>query len=309
LNRWSLQPSAAFLQEQETLVFGQTLTYVALTALALLALLVAMWLLARAAKRDMALAQLKSNFVADVSHELKTPLAVIRLYAETLQSGRPLDETKRMEYYTVIERESTRLTNLIDNILDFARIEAGRQAYRFRPTDIAAVVRERYDAYRGQLDHQGFIHRLSIAESLPPVHADPEAIGQALLNLISNAVKYSADEKFLAVKVTADTRRDRQGVVISVEDHGIGISAADRARVFEGFFRADDGRVHLRGGTGLGLALVKNIVDAHGGVLSVESRLVKGTAFRLFLPAGRQGGAEQIAGSPDEAENVEPAGE
>jgi len=282
---WGLQPTAAFVREQHGAVVGQTISYVALAVLALAALLAAMWFLIRVVRREIALAQLKANFVADVSHEIKTPLALIRLFSETLQSGRVTSEEKRQEYYSIITRESTRLTNLINNILDFARIEAGRKEFTLQRTEVASVVRQTYDAYRAHLDHNGFEHHLAIAERLPPVDADRDAIAQVLLNLMNNAVKYSDEERYLSIEVGRDTRRGGEGVLISVHDRGIGIRAEDRAHLFEGFFRADDGRVRQQGGTGLGLALVKHIVDAHHGSLDVEPRLVKGTTFRVFLPA------------------------
>jgi len=284
---WVIQPSEAFLEAQRMALMGQTLAFVGLTALALATLLAAMWYVVRVARRELTLAEMKSSFVAGVSHELKTPLAAIRLFAETLQSGRVASEEKRNEYYAIIMRESERLTKLIDNILDFARIEAGRQEYVLDSQDVETIVRETYDAYRGQLDHDGFRHSLTVAEGLPRVDADRDAVAQVLVNLITNAVKYSADEKYLAIDVANDTRRGRRGVLISMQDRGIGIKAEDRARLSEGFFRAADGRVRQKGGTGLGLALVRHIVEAHNGTLEMESRLVKGSTFRVFLPASR----------------------
>jgi signal transduction histidine kinase len=273
-----------------------------------------MWVLARVARRELALTEMKSNFVADVSHELKTPLALIRLFGETLLSGRVTSEEKRQEYYEIITRESTRLTNLINNILDFSRIEAGRREYTLTATDIASVVRETYEAYRAQLEHDGFEHHLRVAPSLPNVNADADAVAQALINLINNAMKYSEQDRYLAIDVAKDTRRGRHGVLISVHDRGIGIRPEDRARLFDGFFRASAARVRDRGGTGLGLALVKHIVDSHGGLLDVESRLVKGSTFRVFLPAaesqdssaGRAPAEESRGAAADRQHGTEP---
>ncbi len=281
----ALQPEKAFVEEQRRTVVVLMLVYGGLTAAALATLLFAMWLLLRLVRREMVLAELKANFVADVSHELKTPLALIRLYAETLQAGRVLTADKRHEYYSVILRESTRLTNLINNILDFSRIDAGRKEYVLQPTDVADVVRETYEAYRPQLEHERFEHHLAVVDPLPRVDADRDAISQVLVNLINNAIKYSPQDRFLAIEVTADTRRGRRGVLLSVHDRGIGIRPEDRAHLTEGFFRAGDPRVREQGGTGLGLALVKHIVDAHHGSLDIETRLVKGSTFRVFLPA------------------------
>ena len=282
---WAVQPTEAFRREQRNAVVLQALTYVGLTILALGSMLTAMLLLIKAARRSLALAEMKSHFVADVSHELKTPLALIRMFAETLQSGRVTSEEKRNEYYGIITRESTRLTALIDGILDFARINAGKKDYMFSPGDVAAVVQDTYEAYRYELDHKGFEHHLRIDDDLPTVHMDRDAISQVVLNLISNAMKYTDDEKFVDIEVVRDMRRGRRGVLIMVHDHGIGIRPEDRRHLFEGFYRATDGRVRQRGGTGLGLALAKHIVDSHDGLLDCEPRLVKGTTFRVFLPA------------------------
>ncbi|MFQ5495075.1 MAG: sensor histidine kinase, partial [Phycisphaerae bacterium] len=237
MSEWSIQPAASFLLELRTTVRVQTMAHLAPTILAVATLLGAMWVLVRVMRREMKLAEMKANFVADVSHELKTPLALIHMFGETLQSGRVVSDEKRQEYYEIIARESTRLTNLIDNILDFSRIEAGGSAYVLRPVDIGEVVRETYDAYREQLDRSGFEHHLSIQRDLPRVDADRNAIAQALINLINNAVKYSRDERYLSIDLATDTRRDRHGVLISVHDRGIGIEPAERARIFEGFFR------------------------------------------------------------------------
>jgi len=300
---WEIGPTEAFAREQRRAILSQTFFHIGVTSLAVATLLAAMWALARVVRREMALAEMKANFVADVSHELKTPLALIRMFGETLQSGRVNSEEKRQEYYGIITRESTRLTNLIDNILDFARVGAGRQEYQLVPIDVAAVIRDTFEAYRDQLAHDGFEHHLTVDTDLPLVLADRDAIAQALINLINNAVKYSGNERYVAVDVANDTRRGRRGVLISVHDRGIGIRPEDRARVVEGFFRASDGRVREQGGTGLGLALVKHIVDGHRGSLDIESRLVKGSTFRIFLPAApRDEGVVPSAEQPaDEA--------
>ena len=285
LRFWVLQPTSAFVIRQQSSVITQKLTYTGLNMLTLGTLLAAIAFVIRAIRREVELSELKTNFVADVSHELKTPLALIRMFGETLQQGRVATAEKRQEYYTIIARESTRLTNLINNILDFARIDSGRKQYTLQTIDLAAVVRDTYESYRFQLEHQGFEHRLTVSDSLPAVSADPEAVAQALVNLMSNAAKYSEDDRFLEVEVSPDTRRGKNGVVIAVHDRGIGISPEDREHLFEGFYRASDARVRRQRGVGLGLALVKHIMDGHNGWLDVESRLVKGSTFRMFFPA------------------------
>ena len=165
---------------------------------------------------------MKTEFVANVSHELKTPLALIRMFAETLQLGRVSDQEQRSKYYGIITRESERLTHLIANVLNFSSIEAGRKTYDFAPIDIGQVVRDVVSSYRYQLDANGFAHTVNIAESLPTVHADADAAAQAVLNLIENAVKYSVESKDIDVSVS----RSEHTVDVAVTDRGIGISGA-----------------------------------------------------------------------------------
>lgn len=230
--------------------------------------------------KEMALARLKSDFVSNVSHELRTPLALIRLYAETLELGRITTQDKKQHYYRIIRKESERLTALINNILDFSRIEAGRKEYEFRNTDIAELVRNTLESYRYQIEQQGFAFEESIDSNLPAVPVDREAIARALVNLVNNALKYSADEKFLGVKLY----REDSVVKLEVADHGIGIARRDQSKIFEKFYRAGDPLVHNTKGSGLGLSLVRHITQAHGGEIAVESTPGRGSKFILSLP-------------------------
>jgi signal transduction histidine kinase len=230
--------------------------------------------------KEVALAKLKSDFVSNVSHELRTPLALIRLYAETLELGRISTSEKKQQYYRIIRKESERLTSLINNILDFSRIEAGRKEYEFRETDIAELVRNTLDSYRYQIEQQGFALEENIQSNLPRLEVDREAIARALVNLINNALKYSNDDKFLGVKLY----RENGVVKLEVADHGIGIGRNDQAKIFEKFYRAGDPLVHNTKGSGLGLSLVRHISEAHGGDISVESTPGKGSKFILSLP-------------------------
>jgi signal transduction histidine kinase len=230
--------------------------------------------------KEMALARLKSDFVSNVSHELRTPLALIRLYAETLELGRITTQEKKQEYYRIIRKESERLTALINNILDFSRIEAGRKEYEFRETDIADLVHNTLDSYRYQIEQQGFAFEESIDPGLPNVYVDREAIARALVNLVNNALKYSADEKFLGVKLY----RANGFVKLEVVDRGIGITRREQSKIFEKFYRTGDPLVHNTKGSGLGLSLVRHITQAHGGEIAVESTPGKGSKFILSLP-------------------------
>jgi signal transduction histidine kinase len=228
----------------------------------------------------MHLSRLKSDFVANVSHELKTPLALIRLFAETLEMGRVSAEEKKRQYYRVIHKESQRLTQLINNILDFSRIEAGRKEYRMAPADLNRIVGDVLEAYRFSIEQQGFTLESKLAEDLPEVEVDKEALSQAVINLINNSIKYSRDEKLIRL----ETARNSGNVSLSVTDRGIGIPSSDQAKIFEKFYRAENSLVHETKGSGLGLTLVRHIVEAHGGSVEVESSPGKGSTFTLVLP-------------------------
>jgi len=242
------------------LVFGLGLTY-------------------RNVSKEIALARLKSDFVSNVSHELRTPLSLIRLYAETLELGRLKEPGKYQEYYQIIRKESERLTSLINNILDFSRIEAGRKEYDFRETDLRELVANTIDSYRYQIEQNGFILEEKI-DPVPPVKVDREAIARSLVNLVNNALKYSQDQKFIGVNLY----KYNGSVKLEVIDHGIGIPAPEQSKIFEKFYRVGDPLVHNTKGSGLGLSLVRHIVHAHGGEVSVDSTPGRGSKFIIALP-------------------------
>jgi signal transduction histidine kinase len=263
--------------------------YAVLAALSLL-LVGGIFLTYRNVSREMNLARLKSDFVANVSHELRTPLALIRLYAETLELGRLTAKEKYQEYFRIIREESERLTALINNILDFSRIEAGRKEYEFKETNLPELVRSTLDSYRFQIEQHGFAFEENIARDIPPVNVDREAIARSLLNLVNNALKYSRDQKFIGVSLY----RTNGSVKLEVRDHGIGIPPGEQEKIFEKFYRCGDPLVHNIKGSGLGLALVRHIVRAHGGDVQVESAPEKGSKFTIALPldpAARAGAA------------------
>jgi signal transduction histidine kinase len=241
----------------------------------------------RSVNKQVALARLKSDFVSNVSHELRTPLALIRLYAETLELGRITTQDKKHEYYSIIRKESERLSALINNILDFSRIEAGAKEYDFRDTDIAELVRNTLDSYRYQIEQQGFALEEQIDSGIPAVKVDREAIARALVNLVNNALKYSHNEKFLGVRLY----REQSVLKLEVSDRGIGIERHEQSRIFEKFYRTGDPLVHNTKGSGLGLSLVRHITRAHGGDVEVESTPGHGSKFTLSLPLTQQPGA------------------
>jgi signal transduction histidine kinase len=253
--------------------------YIILAALSLV-MAGGVFLTYRNISREMKLARLKSDFVANVSHELRTPLALIRLYAETLELGRLTAQEKYQEYFRIIREESERLTALINNILDFSRIEAGRKEYEFKETNLAELVRSTLDSYRFQIEQNGFAFEENISGDIPPVNIDREAIARSLLNLVNNALKYSKDQKYIGVSLY----RSNGSVKLEVQDRGIGIAAAEQDKIFEKFYRCGDPLVHNTKGSGLGLSLVRHIAQAHGGNVFVESAPDKGSKFTIALP-------------------------
>ncbi|HLR04793.1 MAG TPA: HAMP domain-containing sensor histidine kinase, partial [Pyrinomonadaceae bacterium] len=278
------RPLALGIKFQGTSVeaIGRTWMHQSFLILGILSLLIigGLVLTKHIVSKEMALARLKSDFVSNVSHELRTPLALIRLYAETLELRRITTPEKKQEYYRIIRKESERLTALINNILDFSRIEAGRKEYEFRETNIAELVQNTLDSYRYQIEQQGFAFAESIDPDIPAVRVDREAIARALVNLVNNALKYSTDEKFLGVKLY----RENGSVKLEVLDHGIGITRREQSKIFEKFYRTGDPLVHNTKGSGLGLSLVRHITQAHGGDIAVESTPGKGSKFTMSLP-------------------------
>jgi signal transduction histidine kinase len=254
------------------------------TVLVLLFLLGGIALTIRATDREARLAQAKSNFVANVSHELKTPLSLLSLFSEILELGRVKDEEKRAEYYRIIRHESLRLNAVIDNILDFSKIEAGRKTYNFANGDVAEVIENVLSSYRYQIVNSGFDVQTNIQPALPPVSIDRDAMAQAISNLLDNAIKYSREVKQLSIT----TERRGSDLSIEIADRGIGIPRAEQAKVFEKFYRVGNGLVHDVKGSGLGLSLVKHIIEAHQGTISVESEAGKGTRFTILLPLARK---------------------
>jgi signal transduction histidine kinase len=255
--------------------------YIVLGALSIL-MVGGIWLTYRNVSREMTLARVKSDFVANVSHELRTPLALIRLYAETLELGRLKDKEKYQEYFRIIREESERLTALINNILDFSRIEAGRKEYEFQETNLAELVHSTLESYRFQIQQNGFAFEENISPDIPPVKVDREAIARSLLNLVNNALKYSRDRKFIGVSLY----RSNSSINLEVRDSGIGIPANEQEKIFEKFYRCGDPLVHNVKGSGLGLSLVRHIARAHGGDVLVESEPEKGSKFTIALPFG-----------------------
>jgi len=256
---------------------GLMITFIGLVAMVILVATIAGL---RYTARQLELAHLKSSFVSNVTHELKTPIALIRLSAETLQLRRFSTPAEGDAFLAGIARETRRLQQLVDNILDFARLEAGQAELRPGTVDLARVVRETVEDFRPRLEQQGFRVALDLPEGLPPVRGDAAMLQHCVLNLLDNALKYSRERREVEVSVEA-----RDGAVAaSVTDHGIGIAPADQKRIFEKFVRVQTGLVHDVKGAGLGLSLVHQIVRAHGGRVELASSPGEGSTFTLVLP-------------------------
>jgi len=235
----------------------------------------------RAVSHELELARLKSDFVSSVSHEFKSPLTAISHLSEMLQAGSVRSAERRRQYYDVLVEQSARLSSLVTNILDLARIDEGRQELRFEVIDPGALVRDLVTTVEHRVAHEGQTIDLAIEEPLPPIRADRTALARALTNLLDNAIKYSPDHNTIEVRVSADTGR----VAITVRDHGVGIPASEIGHVFDRFYRGGHALAHAVKGSGLGLTLVREIVDAHGGTVRATSVPGQGSTFTIELPA------------------------
>lgn len=234
----------------------------------------------RLVSRELEAARVKTDFAANVSHELRSPITQIRLKGEALQLDLVFDDDDRQAHYDAIVREAERLSRLVDNVLDFAAIERGAKKYTFRPEDLTGLIYSAVEADRARLEANGLTVEIDVPDDLPVVWMDREAISQVLINLLSNAAKYGADGKWVGVRA----RAEKDTVVVSVADRGMGISTEDQERVFEDFFRSTNPAVRRRKGTGIGLTIVRYIIEAHGGTITVASAPGKGATFTFHLP-------------------------
>jgi len=237
-------------------------------------------LIIRTIVQEVNLLNLKSEFIASVSHEFKTPLTAMGAILERLLNDEVKDPKKVQEYYRTLNHDSERLKRLIKNVLDFTKIEDGKREYRLLATDIARLVRQTVDHFEKENELAGFRVETRIDENLPPVLADEEALKQALHNILDNAAKFSRREKRIDVAVI----RGQDSVEIAVEDRGIGIPENEQKKIFEKFYRGKQASSVSPTGTGLGLTLVKHILDAHGGEVTVRRQPGKGTRVGLILP-------------------------
>jgi signal transduction histidine kinase len=235
-------------------------------------------------RRAQRLATQQMEFVAGVSHELRTPLAVICSAAENLADGviDSRDQIKR--YGGLIRDEGRRLTGMVEQVLEFAGAQSGRRSYEFRPTELSQVVEDAITSCRLQLAEGGFEIERMIAANLPIIKADAAALGRAIQNLLSNAMKYSGSSRWIGLSVESVKTNNGEEVQIRVSDGGLGITPSEQERIFEPFYRGKEAQTAQIRGNGLGLSLVKHIIAAHGGRVSVESKVGQGSRFILRLP-------------------------
>lgn len=243
-----------------------------------------MVLLFSVARRAERLAKLQMEFVAGVSHELCTPLAVINSAAENIVDGVVEGSAQVQEYGAMIREQGRRLERLVEEVLLFAAGRFGRAGYDLRPLEVVPVLEQSLAAPEAMLRDAGFTLEKEISPQLPFVIADSEALGKCVENLVSNAMKYSGENRWVALRAVCATRQGLPEVQISVEDRGIGISPADIPHIFEPFFRAESVRDGQVRGVGLGLYLVQRMMEAMGGHVSVSSKPHKGSVFTLHFP-------------------------
>jgi len=244
-------------------------------AVALVALIVGRYVLVQ-----IKLTALKNSFVATVTHELKTPLASMRVLVDTLLDGRQHDERQVGEYLQLVARENARLSRLIDNFLTFSRMERGKVAFELVPIHLHAVINEAAETFRERCSSCECRFDVDVEEDLPPIVGDPDALLTVVLNLLDNAYKYSGESKRIGLRAYANG----EDVRVEVTDTGVGIPRRALRKVFDRFYQVDRSLSRGVGGCGLGLSIVRFIVDAHGGTVTVRSRPGEGTTFTVTLP-------------------------
>jgi len=264
----------------EDVVKGRiTFTFIIIAALVIV-LIAAGILLLRNIKHEVKLAQIKADFLSNVSHELRTPLALISMFAETLEMDRVKSEEKKKEYYSIISQETARLSKIVNKILNFSKMEAGKIKYNFDTCDLNEILLKVSNVYSFHLKNNGFTFSFEYADRKLLLNGDNESLSEAIINLIDNAVKYSKEKKEVRIR----TGVDQEMIFVQVQDFGIGISREEQSKIFDKFYRVSTGNVHNTKGTGLGLALVKHIVAAHNGKIDINSQTGKGSTFKLSFP-------------------------
>jgi len=242
------------------------------------------YLLLRDVRREVRMAEMRSQFVSSVSHELKTPLTAIRMFAETLRLGRSKNLQAQEEYLDTIVSESQRLTRLLNNVLDFSKIEEGKRIYRPEPASLTEIIQTAARAMEYPLSQQGFKLHVQVEKGFADARVDRDAIEQAVLNLLHNAMKYSGLSRDIDLRL----QKKDSHALIQVIDRGVGIDPKEKERIFEKFYRVSSEENKRLPGTGLGLTLVSHIVKAHGGRIEVESEPGQGSTFSIYLPLEKE---------------------
>jgi two-component system phosphate regulon sensor histidine kinase PhoR len=267
-------------QTIEDLVQQRAITNILLIGLLTVVLIIGVWIVYRNIRKEVEIAQIKSDFVSNVSHELRTPLSLISMFSETLEMDRIKTEEKKKEYYSIISQEANRLSKIVNSILNFSKMEAGKRQYNFVDSYLNDVAENVYRSYKFHLEQKGFTFNIIKDESIPIIKIDEEAVSEAIVNLVDNAVKYSDNNR----EITIRTGLESNFTYVEVEDKGIGIPERDKKKIFEKFFRVSSGNVHNVKGSGIGLSIVKHIVDAHKGKIELSSEVGKGSKFKLLFP-------------------------
>jgi two-component system, OmpR family, phosphate regulon sensor histidine kinase PhoR len=279
---WRLQVAPRNVQVLRGEARAQRAYNFVLVGIAVAVIVVGILVLLIAVRKERKANELKSEFVSNVTHELKTPLTLIRMFAELLSTGRSSSELVSREYAEIITRESDRLSRLIDNVLDFARIERGKAAYKFSPGDLTTVVERVVDLCQYRAEQAGVKLVTQLEPHLPQTELDEDAMTLLLFNLVENALKYGCEGGQGEITVSL-ARRDGK-LALRVADRGPGIPREEQGRIFERFYRAKAVRSQTTRGSGIGLSLVQHIAHAHGGAVHVESDLGKGATFEVTIP-------------------------
>jgi two-component system phosphate regulon sensor histidine kinase PhoR len=291
LYKWRLNVTMASAEELAAAVSRRRVLEMVLVGLSGLVVVTGLVVVLVAAARERKLSNLKADFVANVSHELKTPLSLVRMFGELLQSGRVDSEQKRNQYLQIIVSESERLGALIENILDFAKVERGKAAYSFTEGSIDDVVARAVEACRLRAESERVVLELCLQRDLPVMRLDERAIEIAIINLVDNALKYAPGGQ----RVVVSAARNQRHIEVRVADEGPGIAAEESKRIFERFVRGKSALNKQVRGSGIGLALVKHIAEAHGGRAWVESGSPGGSVFAFSVRVDERAAAATAA--------------
>jgi nitrogen-specific signal transduction histidine kinase len=282
---WKVNIYQTDLDAPKTQYHLRMIIYISSVLTVIAALFLGGFMAIKSTAKELRLAALKSDFAATVSHEFRTPLMSIRYLAELLQRGRVHNDSRKQQYYETITNESERLSRLVENILDFSKIETGVKEYRMEETDIAAVAANVAAQFQQQAGLKSFNMETEIADDMPRIIADKDAVSRALFNLLDNAVKYSGDSLQVWLRGWCDVNH----VFLEVADNGMGINRSEQQKIFQKFYRSEQALAGNARGSGIGLTLVDHIVKAHGGKVLLESEPGSGTTVRIQLPRRQPG--------------------